>query len=172
MGIVEIIVLILIVLAAIILTFFVMIQDETGEGMGGIFGGASTTPFGSRAGNVLTRITAVLAVIFFACTIGYAYLKRTPTDSSDLLGKAKEKQYEKTLAKPWFINIPTDNNAAGTTTSDEAGNLLLKSGTDQTSATTNTGATSGSTATTGKTATTSTTVKTTSAGTTSSTKTK
>lgn len=39
MGILEIFFLILIILSAIILTFFVMIQDDTGEGMGGIFGG-------------------------------------------------------------------------------------------------------------------------------------
>jgi preprotein translocase subunit SecG len=123
MGIIEIFILALIILAAIILTFFVMIQDETGEGMGGIFGGTSTTPFGSRAGNVLTRITAVLAVIFFACTLGYAYLKRTPAESSNLLGKAKEQQLERAAEKPWFIKSPSESNG-GASTSDQGASLL------------------------------------------------
>ncbi len=120
MGILEIFFLILIILSAIILTFFVMIQDDTGEGMGGIFGGASTTPFGSRAGNVLTRITSILAVVFFVSTISYAFIKRTPTDTTDILGKAREKQYENSADKPWFIDTTTS-----TETTDQ-GNLLLQ----------------------------------------------
>jgi preprotein translocase subunit SecG len=114
MGILEIFFLILIILSAIILTFFVMIQDDTGEGMGGIFGGASTTPFGSRAGNVLTRITTILAVVFFVSTISYAFIKRTPTDSADLLGKAREKQYENSATGLWFSS--TENTTTGTST--------------------------------------------------------
>jgi len=112
MGILEIFFLILIILSAIILTFFVMIQDDTGEGMGGIFGGASTTPFGSRAGNVLTRITTILAVVFFVSTISYAFIKRTPTDSADLLGKAREKQYENSATGLWFSS--TGSSTTGT----------------------------------------------------------
>jgi preprotein translocase subunit SecG len=141
MGILEIFFLVLIILAAIVLTFFIMIQDDTGEGMGGIFGGASTTPFGSRAGNVLTRITSIIAVIFLVSTIAYAFLKRTPTDSTDILGKAREKQYENAATKPWFIDLPKESETSGTTTSvDQSGNLLLQgnSGTSNSGTTVNT----------------------------------
>jgi preprotein translocase subunit SecG len=144
MGILEIFFLILIILAAIVLVLFVMIQDETGEGMGGIFGGGSTTPFGSRAGNVLTRLTAIIAVVFFVSTITYAFLKRTPKDSSDVLNKAKEKKYEQSTAGAWFFDLPQAQ--TGTPVSEGSGNLILegsngssvKTGTTTTTATTTT----------------------------------
>jgi len=57
-------------LASLILILLVMIQDEQGEGLGGIFGGGSTTPFGSRSGNVLTRFTGIVSAVFFiACLV-------------------------------------------------------------------------------------------------------
>jgi preprotein translocase subunit SecG len=49
---------------SVILVVIVLIQDEGGEGFGGIFGGGSTTPFGSRSGNVLTKFTSILAALF------------------------------------------------------------------------------------------------------------
>lgn len=49
---------------SVVLVLIVLIQDEGGEGFGGIFGGGSTTPFGSRSGNVLTRFTSILAALF------------------------------------------------------------------------------------------------------------
>jgi preprotein translocase subunit SecG len=49
---------------SVVLVLIVLIQDEGGEGFGGIFGGGSTTPFGSRSGNVLTKFTSILAALF------------------------------------------------------------------------------------------------------------
>jgi preprotein translocase subunit SecG len=51
-------------LTSVVLVLIVLIQDEGGEGFGGIFGGGSTTPFGSRSGNVLTKFTSILATLF------------------------------------------------------------------------------------------------------------
>jgi len=54
-----------------------MIQDEQGEGLGGIFGGGSSTPFGSRAGNVLTRFTTIFAILFLFGSFMLAWMNRT-----------------------------------------------------------------------------------------------
>ena len=55
MGLLGIILLIIFVICALLLIFMVLIQDDQGEGIGGLFGGGSSTAFGSSAGNVLTR---------------------------------------------------------------------------------------------------------------------
>ena len=70
---------ILFVIVSVVLVLVVLIQDEHGEGLGGIFGGGSTTPFGSRSGNVLTRFTTYTAVIFFIVIFALALLNRSPT---------------------------------------------------------------------------------------------
>jgi preprotein translocase subunit SecG len=89
MGLIGIIILVILIISAVLLVLVVLIQDEEGEGIGGIFSGGSTTPFGSRAGNVLTRFTAILAAIFFVCAFFLAFINRTP-DSGNVIGKARQ----------------------------------------------------------------------------------
>jgi preprotein translocase subunit SecG len=69
------------VLAAIGIIGLVLIQQGKGADMGASFGsGASQTLFGSAgSGNVLTRTTTWLAVIFFASSLGLTVLSRTGT---------------------------------------------------------------------------------------------
>jgi len=69
---------ILFAIIAILLTFVVLIQDEQGEGIGGLFGGGSSTAFGSRSGNVLTRFTGILAAVFFVVCLLLGLLNRSP----------------------------------------------------------------------------------------------
>ncbi len=63
------------VLVAVALIGLVLVQHGKGADMGAAFGsGASQTLFGSRgSANVLTRITAVLATIFFVTSLTLAY---------------------------------------------------------------------------------------------------
>ena len=89
MGLLGIIILVILVIAAVLLVLVVLIQDEEGEGIGGIFSGGSSTPFGSRAGNVLTRFTAILATVFFVCAFFLAFLNRTP-NTGNVIGKARQ----------------------------------------------------------------------------------
>ncbi|HEY5791592.1 MAG TPA: preprotein translocase subunit SecG [Gammaproteobacteria bacterium] len=64
------------VLIAISLVGLVLIQHGKGADMGAAFGsGASSTVFGSRgAGSFLTRVTAILAALFFVTNLGLAFL--------------------------------------------------------------------------------------------------
>lgn len=105
MGLIGIVLLVVLILSAILLVLLVLIQDETGEGVAGIFGGGSSTPFGSRAGNVLTRFTAVLAAIFLVCTFALAWLNRTP-EGGNVIGKARQQQLQATSSQDWWVQTP------------------------------------------------------------------
>jgi preprotein translocase subunit SecG len=78
MGILSVVLLIFFVIVAILLVLLVLIQDEEGDGLGGIFAGGSGSAFGSRSGNVLTRTTTVLGALFLVISIGLALLHRSP----------------------------------------------------------------------------------------------
>jgi len=69
---------ILFAIIAILLTLVVLIQDDQGEGIGGLFGGGSSTPFGSRSGNVLTRFTGIVAALFFVVCLVLGLMNRSP----------------------------------------------------------------------------------------------
>jgi len=78
MGILSIVLLVFFVIVAIMLILLVLIQDEEGDGLGGIFAGGSGSAFGSRSGNVLTRTTTLLGALFLVISIGLALIHRSP----------------------------------------------------------------------------------------------
>jgi preprotein translocase subunit SecG len=78
MDILSIVLLVFFIIAAILLILLVLIQNEEGDSLGGIFAGGSSSAFGSRSGNVLTRVTTVLGTIFLVLSLGLALLNRTP----------------------------------------------------------------------------------------------
>jgi preprotein translocase subunit SecG len=75
-------------LTAIAMVGLILVQHGKGADMGAAFGsGSSGSLFGaSCSANFLSRATAVLATIFFACTLALAYFGnlRTPESSSVL----------------------------------------------------------------------------------------
>jgi preprotein translocase subunit SecG len=77
-----------------------MIQDEQGEGLGGIFGGGSSTPFGSRSGNVLTKFTSILGAVFLVCSFALAWINRTP-ESGDVIGAARRQGLTEQQTEWW-----------------------------------------------------------------------
>jgi preprotein translocase subunit SecG len=101
MGIIEIVLLILFVLSAIVLIVLVLMQDEQGEGLGGIFGGGSSTAFGSRSGNVLTKFTAIIGGIFLFCSFGLAWVNKTP-EAGDVIGAARRQSSEQSSVEEWW----------------------------------------------------------------------
>jgi preprotein translocase subunit SecG len=64
------------VIAALVMIGLVLIQHGKGADMGASFGsGSSGSLFGaSGSANFLSRSTAVCAAVFFACTLGLAFL--------------------------------------------------------------------------------------------------
>ena len=78
MGILSIVLLVFFIINAVLLILLVLIQNDEGSGLGGIFGGGSNTAFGSRSGNVLTRATTILGSLFLVISLGLALLSRTP----------------------------------------------------------------------------------------------
>ena len=72
------------VIAAIAITGLVLIQQGKGADMGASFGsGASQTVFGSSgSGNVLSKSTTIMAVLFFVTSLGLAVLARQQADLS------------------------------------------------------------------------------------------
>ena len=107
MGIVGLLLLILFIASALFLILFVLIQDEQGEGMGGIFGGGGGGAFGPRSGNVLTKITSVLAIIFLTGAFGLAWINRTP-EVGNIIGKARVETLKESKNNWW---VETSNKA-------------------------------------------------------------
>jgi preprotein translocase subunit SecG len=72
------------ILSAVGLVGLILLQHGKGADMGAAFGsGASGSLFGaSGSANFLSRSTAVLATVFFACTLALAYLGNLRPSSS------------------------------------------------------------------------------------------
>ena len=101
MALLGIVLLVLFVLSAILLIVLILLQDEQGEGLGGLFGGGSSAAFGSRSGNVLTRFTSILGAIFLTCSFGLAWVNKTP-ESGDVLGAARRERLNDTENFTWW----------------------------------------------------------------------
>lgn len=105
MAIISILILLLFVISALLLMAVVLIQDDQGGGIGGMFGGGSSTAFGARTGNVMTRLTTVLAIIFFASAFALAWMNRTP-DSGNVIGRARAERMRNVEQIDWWIEAP------------------------------------------------------------------
>lgn len=66
------------VIAAIAIVVLILLQQGKGASMGASFGaGASQTIFGSQgSGNFFSRMTAIIATVFFITSFGLAYFAR------------------------------------------------------------------------------------------------
>lgn len=81
-----IVVTILHVTACLFLIGVVLLQQGKGADMGAVFGGSSSTIFGSSgAGNFLTRLTTIMAVVFMitSLTLTYAGARRVTSTVFD-----------------------------------------------------------------------------------------
>jgi preprotein translocase subunit SecG len=105
MGLISKVLLGILILSAVLLVLVVLVQDDQGEGMGGIFGGGSTTPFGSRSGNVLTRFTAVLAAVFLFCIFGIALTNKT-AEVGNVVGRARAESMQGGPQQNWWVQTP------------------------------------------------------------------
>ncbi len=102
MGLLSIILLVIFAIAALFMILVIMLQDDQGEGIGGLFGGGSTTPFGSRSGNILTRFTSILGAIFVVGAFALAWLNRSP-ETADIVEKARLEQIQEAEQSNWWV---------------------------------------------------------------------
>ncbi|MBT3271709.1 MAG: preprotein translocase subunit SecG [Spirochaetales bacterium] len=123
MGILSILLLVVFVICSLLLIVLVLIQDEQGEGLGGLFGGGSTTPFGARSGNVLTKFTSVLAGIFLVCSFALAWINKTP-ETGDVLGASRRGAAQEQTVDEWWVVEPelsaTEDSEESSTQADQS----------------------------------------------------
>jgi preprotein translocase subunit SecG len=74
--------------------------------LGGIFAGGSSSAFGSRSGNVLTKATTILGALFFVLSFSLALINRTPGGSGV---EAAGRQFSSEANSTWWLE---DNTAA------------------------------------------------------------
>ena len=81
----------------------VLIQNEQGEGLGGIFGGGGMSgQIGNRKGNFLTRTTTILGFIYLISSLGLAWVNRTP-DTGDIEAAARQAERDSSSAEWWVV---------------------------------------------------------------------
>lgn len=68
------IILIVHIVTCVFLIIFVLLQAGKGADAGATFGGIGQTYFGSQSGNILTKITSMLAIVFMLTSIGLTIL--------------------------------------------------------------------------------------------------
>jgi len=91
------------VLVAIAIIGLVLLQHGKGADMGsGFGGGASGSLFGATgSANFLSRTTAILAAVFFASSLGLAYLATTkPREAGSVVDRAPAAQPKAEAPKP------------------------------------------------------------------------
>jgi len=104
MGVLGIVLLVFFIMVAILLILLVLVQNEEGDSLGGIFAGGSGSAFGSRSGNVLTRATTVLGVLFLTISLGLALMSRGPSGSGvEAAGRALMPE----AGTDWFMEDET-----------------------------------------------------------------
>lgn len=106
MALAGIIILVVFIITAVLLVLIVLIQDDQGGGIGGMFGGGeSSSPFGSRTGNVLTKFTSILGAVFLVAAFALAWLNRTP-DRDDFLERARLQTLQAEEGQWWVRPAP------------------------------------------------------------------
>ena len=102
------------ILAALGMIGLILVQHGKGADMGAAFGsGASGSLFGATGGaNFLSRTTAVLAAVFFVCTLALAYYGNVrPAGAGSVLESAPAPavvtQPPATETTPATVQIPT-----------------------------------------------------------------
>lgn len=104
------------ILVSALLILLVLVQNDQGEGLGGLFSGSSSSPFGGQGVNVLQRITGMLALLFFVSAIGHGLTTRARYSLDT--GIDTSFQSDEVGSSPWWSEqgvIPATEVEAGST---------------------------------------------------------
>ena len=91
MGIIGIVLLVVFVIVCVLIVSLVLLQNEDGGGLGGLFAGGSNSAFGSRSASVLTKATYVMVGLFFITAFFLAFINKSP-DSKGIEEAARIEQ--------------------------------------------------------------------------------
>lgn len=105
MGILSVVLLVFFIITAILLVLLVLIQNEEGDSLGGVFAGGSSSAFGSRSGNVLSKASSVLGAVFLILSFCLALANRTPSGKGV---EAAGRQNAIEQNREWWDNQDTD----------------------------------------------------------------
>ncbi len=95
-------------IASLLIIALVMLQDEQGEGFGGLFGGGgNSTPFGASSGNVLTKATSILGVLFMVSSLAVAMAYKSG-ETDNVIGESRQAAG---TGRDWFIEQQIDSGA-------------------------------------------------------------
>ncbi|MGI5090339.1 preprotein translocase subunit SecG [Treponema vincentii] len=119
---ISIALLVFFIIVAFLIVGLVLLQNEEGDSLGGLFSGGSNSAFGSRSGNILTRATYTLITLFFVVTFFLAWLNKSPGDSG-LQQDAQIQQAE--TATEWWKEASSDAN--GTDNAEDTETTLQSS---------------------------------------------
>ncbi|MDR0386467.1 MAG: preprotein translocase subunit SecG [Treponema sp.] len=112
-----ILLLVFFVIIAVLLIFLVLIQNEEGDSLGGIFAGGSGSAFGSRSGNVLTKATSILGALFLIISLSLALVNRSPGDDSGV--EAAGRQSASEANRDWWLEDAAPEATAPNAGADE-----------------------------------------------------
>jgi len=109
----ETVVVILHLLAAVCVVVLVLLQQGKGADAGASFGaGASATVFGSQgSATFLSRVTAVLAAAFFVTSLGLAWFAKHHSDELKNLGLPDQSALQIPAETPLANDVPMLDNA-------------------------------------------------------------
>lgn len=117
MEIIGIVLLVAFVIICLLIICLVLVQDESGDSLGGLFAGGSNSAFGSRSASVLTKATYVIVGLFFVSAFFLAFINKTPGDKG--LEEAARAAQSSTKATEWW-NAPATTAPAVTAPATDA----------------------------------------------------
>ncbi len=116
---------VLLLISAVGLLFFILIQNDQGDGFGSAFGGSSNASMGVAAPSPLAKITTRLAIVFIVSVLATAFFSSREREPDQVLQEIQES------GQPlWWEedNLSNDGSATTQTITDE-----LKNGGDSNS---------------------------------------
>lgn len=84
MDLVRFCIFVIFVIVSIFIILLVLIQDEQGDGIGGVFGGGSSSIFGAKSSSVAVKITGFFIAFFFIFVVLLSFINTRRADNSFL----------------------------------------------------------------------------------------
>ncbi|WKC57641.1 preprotein translocase subunit SecG [Borrelia sp. P9F1] len=97
------------IVTSFMIILLVLFQDEQGDGIGGVFGGGSSSIFGAKSSNVAIKITGVFIALFFVFVVALSFVNTKRVDDSllkDVRMNEKDSQF-------WTDEMRDDGDAEG-----------------------------------------------------------